>query len=133
MFVVGLFLVVQTVVDHGLGSIMHALIGYGGGAVGTLRAAGAGALASNVVNNLPAYVAAESVVPLANHGQLLGLLVGTNVGPIVAPWGSLATLLWFQRCRAAGVHVPWRTFVRTGAVTAVVTLAATTAALVLLG
>jgi arsenical pump membrane protein len=133
VFVVGLFLVVQTITEHGLGAIMHALAGDGGGTIGVLRGAGAGALASNVVNNLPAYVAGEAVVPAANHDQLLGLLVGTDVGPIVAPWGSLATLLWYQQCRAAGVRVPWRTFAATGAVAVTATLAATLAALVLLG
>jgi arsenical pump membrane protein len=133
VFVVGLFLVVQTITEHGLGTIVHALAGDDGGAIGVLRGAGAGALASNLVNNLPAYVAGEAVVPVANHDQLLGLLVGTDVGPIVAPWGSLATLLWHQQCRAAGVRVPWRSFAATGAVAVAVTLAATLAAFVLLG
>jgi len=36
----------------------------------------------------------------------LAALIGTNAGSIITPWGSLATLLWLQRCRAAGVG--WR-------------------------
>jgi arsenical pump membrane protein len=130
VFVTGLFLVVQTVSRHGLDTLLVGLIGTGGGPAAVFRAAGAGALLSNLLNNLPTYVAGESVVPLANHEQLLGLLLGTNVGPIVTPWASLATLLWYERCRAAGVRIGWTGFVLTGAVTATVALAATVTALV---
>lgn len=59
------------------------------------------------MNNLPAYLAMERVVP---HDQLLALLLGVNLGPLVLPWGSLATLLWAERCRARGVEVDWLRF-----------------------
>jgi arsenical pump membrane protein len=130
VFVTGLFLVVPTVSRYGLGTALVGLMGTSGDALGVFRAAGAGALLSNLLNNLPTYVAGEAVVPLANHQQLLGLLVGTNVGPIVSPWASLATLLWYERCRADGLRIRWRRFVLTGAVASVGTLAATTAMLV---
>jgi arsenical pump membrane protein len=94
------------------------------------RAAGAGALLSNLLNNLPTYVAGEAVVPVANHVQLLGLLLGTNVGPIVTPWASLATLLWYERCRANGLRISWGRFALTGVVTSLTALAAATAMLV---
>src|SRR5690606_40851231 len=57
------------------------------------RTAAVGAGLSNVINNLPAYKAVEEVVPAGDRGQLLALLVGTNVGPVITPWASLATLL----------------------------------------
>jgi arsenical pump membrane protein len=130
VFVTGLFLVVQTASQHGLGFALAGLIGTGGGSVGVLRAAGAGALLSNLLNNLPTYVAGEAVVPLANHQQLLGLLMGTNVGPIVTPWASLATLLWYERCRSNGLRIAWGRFALTGAATSLGALAAATAMLV---
>jgi arsenical pump membrane protein len=130
-FVVGLFLVVQTVSLHGLGTVTQALIGTGGGTAGAVRAAATGAGLSNVVNNLPAYVAGEAVIPFGHHEQLLALLIGTNVGPIITPWASLATLLWFERCRSYDAVVPVRTFVLTGAGLAVAGLAATVTALLL--
>jgi arsenical pump membrane protein len=133
VFVVGLFLVVQTVSMHGLHTVTHALIGSSGDALGVLRAAATGAGLSNAVNNLPAYVAGEAVTPFANHDQLLGLLIGTNVGPIITPWASLATLLWFERCRAYDAVVPLRRFMLTGAVLAVCGLAASVGALLLTG
>ena len=52
-----------------------------------------------------------------------------NVAPLVVPWASLATLLWWERCRAHGLTVPVGRFVATGALTALV---ATTAALLVL-
>jgi arsenical pump membrane protein len=131
VFVTGLFLVVDTVGRHGLSDWMTALIGTDPGNEGVARAAVTGGVLSNVLNNLPTYVAGEAVVPLPNHDQLLGLLIGTNVGPLITPWASLATLIWAERCRAAGVEINWRRFVLTGAVTAVAVLAASVGALLL--
>jgi arsenical pump membrane protein len=125
VFVIGLFLVVDTISRHGLDNIVHSLIGDSDDAIGAIRAATTGAGLSNLVNNLPAYVAGESVTPLENHTQLLALLIGTNVGPIITPWASLATLLWFERCHAVGVRVPLARFMLTGAGLAVTALAAT--------
>lgn len=86
-----------------------------------------------MLNNLPAYVAGESAVPASNKEQLLSLLIGTNVGPVITPWGSLATLLWFEWCRRWDVRVPIRKFVLTGAVLAVLGCAASVGALLLTG
>ena len=133
VFVTGLFLVVQTIGLHGLDKVTHALIGSGGGAVGALRAAATGAGLSNAVNNLPAYVAGESVIPFSHHTQLLALLIGTNVGPIITPWASLATLLWYERCRSYNAAVPLRKFMLTGAGLAVFGVAAAVGALLLTG
>ena len=132
-FVAGLFLVVQTVGRLGLSDILSAAMSTDPGAEGTTRAALVGAGMSNLVNNLPSYVAGEAAIPLGNHLQLLGLLIGTNVGPIVLPWASLATLLWYEGCRREGVSVPWRRFIATGAVTALATLVASVGALLVTG
>ncbi len=130
-FVIGLFLVIQVIDQHGLGAILRSAVGSDPGAAGVWRAAGLGAGLSNVVNNLPAYVAGEAAIGGENHDQLLGLLIGTNVGPLVAPWASLATMLWYARCRAKGLEISWRRFAGTGAITAIVSLAAATGALLL--
>jgi arsenical pump membrane protein len=133
IFVIGLFLVVDTISRNGLDRLVHGLIGGDDGVSGAIRAAATGAGLSNLVNNLPAYVAGESVVPVDNHTQLLALLVGTNVGPVITPWASLATLLWFERCRAVGVTVPLVRFMLTGAGLAVTALAATVGMLLVNG
>jgi arsenical pump membrane protein len=48
----------------------------------------------------------------------------------VLPWGSLATVIWFERVRGAGIRVDLRRFVLTGLITAVVTIAATVSTIV---
>jgi arsenical pump membrane protein len=131
VFVTGLMLVVQTIGLHVLSHVIFVMIGMSGGAVGTFRAAAVGAGLSNVLNNLPAYLVGEAVVPAANHIQLLGLLIGTNVGPIITPWASLATLLWYERCRVQHVHVPLRAFMLASAGLAVTGTAASVGALLL--
>ena len=80
----------------------------------------AGALAANLVNNLPAYLALEPAA--GDPTSLVALLVGVNAGPLVTPWASLATLLWHQRLEAAGVRVPWGRFLLLGSVTCALTV-----------
>ncbi|MDL4770924.1 MULTISPECIES: SLC13 family permease [Thermomonosporaceae] len=133
VFVTALFLVVPTLERYGLDDLMVALVGTDDGLGGALRAAFAGGGLANVLNNLPAYVAGESAVPAGNRDQLLSLLIGTNVGPVITPWGSLATLLWFEWCRRWDVRVPMRKFVLTGTALAVLGCAAAVAALLLTG
>ncbi len=116
VLVPGMFLVVETVNVHGLHELLRSAVGEGGSLPGLLRTAGVGAGLSNVLNNLPVYLAGEAAVPRGNDDQLLALLVGTNVGSVVTPWASLATLLWFERCRRYGVRVPLRRFTVTGLV-----------------
>ncbi|WP_314174397.1 SLC13 family permease [Streptomyces winkii] len=131
MLVPGMFLVVETVNAHGLHDLLTAAIGSDGGLAGMLRSAGVGAGLSNVLNNLPVYLAGEAAVPVENQHQLLALLIGTNVGPLVTPWASLATLLWFERCRGHGTRIPLTRFVGTGFVLAVAATLAATAGLAL--
>jgi len=133
VLVPGMFLVVETVNVNGLHDVLSAAVGPDGGLLGMLRAAAVGGGLSNVLNNLPVYLAGESAVPVGNHEQLLALLIGTNVGPVITPWASLATLLWFERCHAQGVRVSLKSFMSTGLVLAVGALLASTAALAVTG
>ncbi len=133
VMVPGMFLVVQTVDAHGLHRLLAAAIGTDSGPLGLFRASGVGAGLSNLLNNLPVYLAGEGAVPPDNHQQLLALLIGTNIGPLIAPWASLATLLWYERCRSAGLRIPLRQVAGTSAVLAVTGVTLATAALALTG
>ncbi|MEU5167824.1 SLC13 family permease [Streptomyces mutomycini] len=133
VLVPGMFLVVETVGAHGLHTALESLLGSDDGFLGMLRTAAVGAGLSNVVNNLPAYLAAEAVIPVGNHEQLLALLIGVNAGPLVTPWASLATLLWFERCRWHGTRIGLRRFVGTGLVLSVTGTLAAVSALALVG
>jgi arsenical pump membrane protein len=114
--VTGLFLVVATLTAHGLDRVLTAGAGAGpDGLLGDLRLTGTAALSANLVNNLPAYLAMEPVADNTGH-RLMLLLIGVNCGCLLTLWGSLATLLWRDRCRAAGIRVRWTRFLAYGAV-----------------
>lgn len=102
---VGLFLLVQTALHAGLDEVLTTAAGSGTSLSDLLQLAFTAAGAANLVNNLPAYLALEPAAE-ASPVRLAALLVGTNAGPLILPWGSLATLLWADRCRARGVHIP---------------------------
>ena len=80
-----------------------------------MRTAATGAVASNLVNNLPAYLALEPVAS-SSPDRLLALLLGTNLGPLITLWGSLVTLLWRDRCRSGGLTVSAARFAVAGVV-----------------
>ena len=113
LLVEGLFLFIATLGAHGLDTLLGHLAGHSDSSLGVLRTATVGAGASNLFNNLPSYLALERVADGRTH-QLFGLLLGTNLGPLILLWGSLATLLWRERCKARGVHVGAWHFARLG-------------------
>lgn len=123
----GLFLVVGFLQQHGLSNWLDELAGTTSDLTGLLRLAVTGAVGSNIVNNLPAYVALEPVAA-ASPDRMLALLVGTNLGPLITVWGSLATLLWRDRCRSVDVPVSASRFALAGGVGVPVLLVLTTCA-----
>jgi arsenical pump membrane protein len=122
--VVGLFLVVAALTAHGLEDLLRDVAGGSSSLLGDLRLTGTSALGANAVNNLPAYLAMEPVA--AGEGQrMMLLLIGVNCGCLLTLWGSLATLLWRDRCIAAGVHISWWSFLWRGLLLTPLVLAAT--------
>ncbi|WP_431796550.1 SLC13 family permease [Microbacterium enclense] len=116
VFAGGLFLAVGALEALGIGRVTSVLAGSGDDVVSLWQLAGVGALAANGINNLPAYLAMESVA--GSPTRLAALLIGVNAGPIITPWASLATLLWHDRLVAAGIEVRWSRFILLGAVIA---------------
>ncbi|MEV6413973.1 SLC13 family permease [Kribbella sp. NPDC051718] len=113
--VVGLFLVVGALTAHGLEGLLSDIAGTGESLAAQLRLTGTAALGANAVDNLPAYLAMEPVAS-ADGTRMIALLIGVNCGCLLTLWGSLATLLWRDRCRAAGVHISWWSFLWRGLV-----------------
>lgn len=129
VFTSGLFLVVEATRYVGLPELLGQFAGQGEGLGDLLRLAATGAVGSNVVNNLPAYLLAE---PLAGSPLRTGaLLIGVNAGPLVAPWASLATLLWHDRLARMNVLISWRGYAVFGLIVAPLTVAAAVAVLAL--
>ena len=100
-------------------------VGTGTRPLDLLHLSGASAVAANLVNNLPAYLLGEPSAA-GDVRRLMATLVGVNAGALVTPWASLATLLWLQRCRSAGLEVPLLKLAGWGAICATVCVTAAT-------
>ena len=123
-----LFVLVDVALRHGLQDLLGSAVGQGTGPAALARVSGVAAGSANLVDNLPAYLALESVTADEPH-RLMALLIGVNCGPLVTVWASLATILWRERCRSAGVRVPTGRFAWQGALCAVAATAAAVVAL----
>ena len=108
-FVCGLFVVVQGVENIGVAVVAtrwlshfepNSLLGIG-------AAAGLAGVASNLMNNLPAALIARTALEgVPGHPALqFAALIGTDLGPTIFPFGSLATLLVLSSARAKGTRV----------------------------
>jgi Na+/H+ antiporter NhaD/arsenite permease-like protein len=122
MLAAGLFMVVEALHANGLASVVARVAGDGEGLPALLQLAGTGALAANAANNLPAYLALEPVAD--SPVRLAALLVGVNLGPLVSPWASLATLLWHERLQSLNVSIRWSGFALAGLAAVVLVLPA---------
>ncbi len=124
-----LFVIVETAHARGILDVLSVLAVDGHSPAELLRLSTAGALAANAVNNLPAYLILE---PSASDPvSLMALLIGVNLGPLITPWASLATLLWHHRVVSLGVEIRWGRFMLWGAIVAVPTVLAATLVLAL--
>lgn len=86
-----------------------------------LLLAGVGVLAANLINNLPAWLTMQHwLLGAGGAGGVLApvqwvvTLIAVNAGPLITPWGSLANLLWWRRCRVEGVEVSVGSFAAKG-------------------
>lgn len=125
----GLFLVVEAAHSLGLPALLSALAGHGEDPLSLLRLAGSAAAGANVVNNLPAYLAFESIAD--SPVRIAAVLIGVNAGCLITPWASLATLLWHDRLKALDVEISWRRYILLGLVVAPLTVGLATLALAL--
>ena len=123
-----LFTTVYGLGQLGLDDLLADVAGAGNGFTGYLRIATTAAVTANVIDNLPAYLALE---PAAGDSpaRLVAVLIGVNCGPLLTLWASLATLLWRERCRGAGVPVRWWVFALRGLVVVPLLLVSCAAAL----
>jgi Na+/H+ antiporter NhaD/arsenite permease-like protein len=125
----GLFLFIEALHAVGLATVLATIAGSGESPLNLLRLAGTGMVGANAIDNLPAYLALEPVAE--TPVRLVALLIGVNVGPLITPWASLATLLWHQRLSALDVEISWRRYMLLGLIVAPVTVALATLALAL--
>jgi arsenical pump membrane protein len=136
--VAGLFVLVEglqaTGVIDGLGYVLRAVCRHSY-AHATWCSGTAVALASNLINNLPAGLIAGSAVAIAHAPTQVAnaVLIGVDLGPNLSVTGSLATILWLNALRRDGVEVSALSFLKLGVIVTLPALAAALAAVVLIG
>jgi arsenical pump membrane protein len=127
LFVLGLAVLVLVLQQHGLETLLGALLPQGDGLLALLAVVGVSALLANLVNNLPATLALLPAAAVGGVPTVLAVLIGVNLGPNLTYAGSLANLLWR---RVLGAHAPGAVrFSAVGLATVPLTLVAATAAL----
>ena len=118
--VAGLFILVEAVDRTGLVTALAGLVSLGVQTSVAGAAAASGtlvALASNLMNNLPAGLIASTTVLRAHPPQKVvdALLIGVDLGPNLSITGSLATILWLTAIRREGASVGFWRFLKVGA------------------
>jgi arsenical pump membrane protein len=75
------------------------------------------AVASNLMNNLPAGLIASTTLVQAHAPRKVvdALLIGVDLGPNLSITGSLATILWLTAIRREGEEVGFAGFLKVGA------------------
>ena len=120
--VAGLFVLVEALKQTGLVGALANLLTAGASNTPTLAAVSSAvlALASNLMNNLPAGLIASTIVAQARPPQTVtdALLIGVDLGPNLSITGSLATILWLTAIRREGEAVGFWRFLKVGALVA---------------
>ncbi len=102
--------------SHLLGTVFAGAAGRPGGLGSDLRVGGVTAVLAAAFNNLPAAFLVSSGLTAAHHLAALTIpvIVGADLGPNLAPAGSLSTILIFSAARRHGEKALWRGFWRVG-------------------
>jgi len=75
-------------------------------------------LMSNLLNNLPSVMIgtlALTTFSLDNHtmqAAYLANILGSDIGSLIAPFGTLASLLWFHQLRRSRIPIAWGAYFR---------------------
>lgn len=136
--VAGLFVLVEGLNNTGvIGQLTGILArGISQSLAGTAWIGGTGlAFATNLMNNLPAGLIAESAATPAHPPAVVAgaLLIGTDLGPNLSVTGSLATILWLIALKREGETCPALQFLKAGAVAMPAALLPALGALILTG
>ncbi len=117
--VAGLFVLVEALEKTGVTDMLarrlHDLVGQSPAAA-AWAAGGLLAVASNLVNNLPAGLVAGRVVETAHVPDHVrsAVLIGVDLGPNLSVTGSLATILWLKALRRDGHGIGAGAFLKLG-------------------
>jgi arsenical pump membrane protein len=126
--VAGLFMIVEALNGAGMLRLTRAGLQWLAGApdgVGKFCGGFGVALLSNAMNNLPAGLAAGTVLrQMGQHGLLAhAVMIGVDLGPNLSVTGSLATILWLVALRREDAEITGWEFLKVGVVVMPVALA----------
>lgn len=129
-FVLLLGIVVDSVTSGPIGTWLTGILPTQASFTGLLVTAVIAALASNLVNNLPATLMLLAAFgSSAPPGLLLAMVVGVNLGPNLTYVGSLAIMLWRRVTAENGEPASIGTFTVLGLITTPLTILGSVAAL----
>lgn len=99
-----------------MAGVAQAVVGAHLGLPAQLRVGVATAGLAALLNNLPAAFLVSSGLAASHHlmGFAVPVIAGADLGPNLAPAGSLSTILIFALARRHGEAPPWRSFWRLG-------------------
>ncbi len=117
--VAGLFVLVEALDKSGLIASIGAFLHQAADSSQTWAVWGSGiivAIASNLMNNLPAGLVAAGAINSADVSDAIkrAILIGVDLGPNLSVTGSLATILWLTALRREGLTVNAWTFLKLG-------------------
>lgn len=120
-FSVGLYVVVWGLKNAGLTDWLAESIGDFAiwGSTAHIVATGfLSAVLSALMNNLPTVMVMDIAIAQTGQAGQTALayanVIGSNLGPKMTPWGSLATLLWLHVLMQKGVAISWQRYMAYG-------------------
>ncbi len=108
-FSIGLYIVVYGLKNAGLTDYLSILLKDLAGRGDTIAIVGTGfisAIISAIMNNMPTIMIMDiSIHDIGNSALIYANIIGSNLGPKMTPFGSLATLLWLHVLAKKGIKI----------------------------
>ena len=108
-FSLGLYVVVYGLKNAGLTDYLTQLLIYlksQGDFVAVVGSGFVSAILSAVMNNMPTIMIMDiSLKDINDMAMVYANIIGSNLGPKMTPFGSLATLLWLHTLKKSGVNI----------------------------
>lgn len=117
-FSIGLYVVVWGLKNAGLTELLAQVLIWLGQFGQVIQVVGTGfiaAILSALMNNLPTVMIMDIAIGQMGETALAyANVIGSNLGPKMTPWGSLATLLWLHVLMQKGVNIGWGAYMKVG-------------------